>query len=61
MEMQELTSMITNTGVTVVIIAYFIFRDYRFMHQLETTLTSLINTVDMLKEVVKAKYDKSDD
>lgn len=53
--MQEMTGLITNTGVTVAVIAYFIFRDYKFMSQLQTTLTSLINTVDTLKEIVKAK------
>lgn len=59
MEMQELTNVITNTGVTVVVIAYFIFRDYKFMGQLQSTLTSLINTVDTLKEIVKAKHDEA--
>ena len=61
MEMQELTGMLTNTGVTVVIIGYFIFRDFKFMTTLQGTLTSLINTVDTLKEIVKSHYTRIDD
>lgn len=55
MEMKELVSMIQNTGVTVVIIGYFLFRDYKFMGTLKDTLTTLVNTVSTLKEVVQSK------
>ena len=55
MEMKELVNMIQNTGVTVVIIGYFIFRDYKFMETLKDTLTTLVNTVSTLKEVVQSK------
>lgn len=55
MEMKELVNMIQNTGVTVVIIGYFIFRDYKFMGTLKDTLTTLVNTVTTLKEVVQSK------
>lgn len=55
MEMKELVNMIQNTGVTVVIIGYFLYRDYKFMGTLKDTLTTLVNTVSMLKEVVQSK------
>lgn len=55
MEMKELVNMIQNTGVTIVIIGYFIFRDYKFMGTLKDTLTTLVNTVSTLKEVVQSK------
>lgn len=55
MEMKDLVNMIQNTGVTVVIIGYFIFRDYKFMGTLKDTLTTLVNTVSTLKEVVQSK------
>jgi hypothetical protein len=55
MEMKELVNMIQNTGVTVVIIGYFIYRDYKFMGTLKDTLTTLVNTVSTLKDVVQAK------
>ena len=55
MEMKELVNMIQNTGVTIVIICYFIFRDYKFMGTLKDTLTTLVNTVSTLKEVIQTK------
>lgn len=54
-EMQEIVNMIQNTGVTVVILGYFIIRDYKFMGTLKDTLTTLVNTINTLKEVVQAK------
>jgi hypothetical protein len=55
MEMKELVNMIQNTGVTAVIIVYFLYRDYKFMGTLKDTLTTLVNTVSTLKEVVQSK------
>lgn len=55
MELKEIVNMIQNTGVTIVIIGYFIFRDYKFMGTLKDTLTTLVNTVSTLKEVVQSK------
>ena len=55
MEMKELVNMIQNTGVTVVIIGYFIYRDYKFMGTLKDTLTTLVNTVNTLKGIVQLK------
>lgn len=55
MEMKELVNMIQNTGVTVVIIGYFLYRDYKFMGTLKDTLTALVNTVNTLKEIVQSK------
>lgn len=55
MEMNELVNMIQNTGVTVVIIGYFIYRDYKFMGTLKDTLATLVNTVNTLKEVIQPK------
>lgn len=52
MEMNELVSLFTNTGTTIVILAYFIYRDFKFMTQLQTTLSTLVTTVDTLKDVV---------
>lgn len=55
MEMKELVNMIQNTGVTIVILGYFIYRDYKFMGTLKDTLTTLVNTVSTLKEVIQSK------
>lgn len=50
--MEDLVNLLVNSGVTVVIIAYFMFRDYKFMSQLQSTLTTLVDTVNALKDVV---------
>lgn len=52
MEMSEIANVILNSGVAVVVIAFFMYRDIKFMSQLQTTLTTLVDTVDTLKEVV---------
>lgn len=53
MEMNEMVGMFTNTGVTVVVLSYFIIRDWKFMTTLHDTLTTLVNTVSSLKEVIQ--------
>lgn len=55
MEMQEMVNMLLNSGTAIVIIGYFIFRDFKFMSTLQTTLTSLVDTVDALKDLVSKK------
>lgn len=57
--MEDLVNLIVNSGVTVVIIAYFMFRDYKFMNQLQNTLTTLVDTVNALKDVLR--YDEKED
>ncbi len=57
--MEDLVNLIVNSGVTVVIIAYFMFRDYKFMNQLQQTLTTLVDTVNTLKDVLRLE-DKED-
>lgn len=52
MEIDSLTTLIVNNGVAVAVIAYFMFRDYKFMDELQRTLQSLVTTVDVLKSVV---------
>lgn len=52
MEIQEVTNLLVNNGVAVVVIGYFMFRDFKFMGQLQTTLVSLVDTVEVLKDCV---------
>lgn len=52
MELQDLTNILINNGVTVAVLVYFIWRDYKFMDTLKTTLVSLIDTVDSLKDCI---------
>lgn len=57
MEMPEIVNLFTNTGVSIVIIAYFIFRDYKWMGQLNTTLITLVDTVNALKDTIRRDKD----
>ena len=50
--MDEIVNLILNSGVTVVILAYFIYRDNKFMTTLTQTLTTLVDTVDGLKQTI---------
>ena len=50
--MQDLIAVITNNGVAVAVLVYFIYRDNKFMGTLQTTLQTLIDTVDALKDTV---------
>ena len=52
MELQELSNILLNSGVTVAVLVYFIWRDYKFMDTLKTTLVSLINTTDSLRDCI---------
>lgn len=58
--MEDLVNLLVNSGVTVVIIAYFMFRDFKFMSQLQNTLTTLVDTVNTLKELVQTKERRED-
>lgn len=51
----DIVSLIQNTGVTIVILGYFIYRDYKFLSTLQNTLTSLVDTVDALKDIIGSK------
>lgn len=51
--MVDITNLIMNAGSTVVILAYFIYRDIKFMQKLDGTLDVII---ELIKEKEK-KYD----
>ena len=62
MEMNDLVNMILNSSVSIVVIGYFMYRDFKFMGQLQQTLQSLVDTVGVLKDfmahdVTKTKGD----
>ena len=47
--MMQLAGAIADNTVSIVVIAYFMFRDYKFMGELQKTLQSLVDTVGVLK------------
>lgn len=58
MEMPEVVNLFTNTGVSIGIIVYFIFRDLKWMGQLNTTLITLVDTVNALKDLIRRNNDE---
>lgn len=46
MEIQEMVQIIKEIGVSVAVLIYFIYRDWKFMSKLDSTL-------DVIKEYVK--------
>ena len=55
MDISELVNLCINSGVSIVIITYFILRDWKFNNTLVTTLTSLVNAIDTLKQLISEK------
>jgi len=58
--MEDLVNLIVNSSTTVVIIAYFIYRDNKFMVQLQNTLTTLVDTVSTLKDLLRIEEKKEE-
>lgn len=46
MDMQNIVNLIVNSSVSIVVIAYFMFRDYKFMNQLTTSIQQLVDRLD---------------
>ena len=50
--MEEIVNLFVNNGVAVAVVIYFLMRDWKFNDELHKTLTTLIDTVDALKDMV---------
>ena len=48
MDMQGLVNLIVNSSVSIVVIAYFMFRDYKFMQQLSTSIQQFVDKLDII-------------
>lgn len=59
MEMDALINLIVNSSVSIVVIAYFMFRDYKFMQQLTTSIQQLVDKLDVLVTKEGGKADGS--
>lgn len=51
--MQDILDIIINSSVSVGVIVYFLYRDYKFMTSLQTTLTTLENTTDSINKLLE--------
>lgn len=57
--MEEITSLIVNNGVAVGLLAYFVYRDNKFMNTLSSSLTSLQMSIDSLKKLLEGDNNDS--
>lgn len=55
MEVKDWIELVTNNGVAIAMIVYFAIRDWKFNLTLQSTLTSLVNAVETLKELIKER------
>lgn len=58
MEIDALTTLLVNSGVTVTVVAFFMYRDLKFMDELQSTLVTLVDTVTALKEVISRSIEE---
>lgn len=57
--MDDLVNLIMNSSVTIVVLAYFIYRDYKFNDKLNSSLVTLNETVNLVKDLL-LKEEKED-
>lgn len=53
--MNDIVDLIVNNGIAVVVVAYFLFRDYKFNNELIKTLTTIQNTLTAVADDVIRK------
>ena len=46
MEMDNIVNLILNSSVSIVVIVYFMYRDFKFVGQLTTSIQQLIDKID---------------
>lgn len=51
--MEDVTNLIMNSSMTVVIVAYFIYRDYKFTAGLNEKLTQLLDAMSTISNALK--------
>ena len=53
MEMEGIVNLILNSSVSIVVIAYFMFRDYKFIQQLNTNIQKLVDVITLNNEKIE--------
>lgn len=52
MEMEAIANLLLNDSIAIAVVAFFMYRDLRFMTQLQQTLQVLVDAVEGLKQVI---------
>lgn len=55
MTIEQIISVVTNNGVSIGLLLYFVYRDNKFMNTLNTTLTTLKNTTESIKRMIEKR------
>lgn len=58
MEFESVMSAIINNGVAVGLLAYFVYRDNKFMSSLDVTLKTLQTSVDSVRDLLEKQAEK---
>ena len=53
MKMEGIVNLILNSSVSIVVIAYFMFRDYKFIQQLNTNIQKLVDVITLNNEKIE--------
>lgn len=59
MEFDAIVNLILNSSVSIVVIAYFMFRDYKFIQQLNTNIQHMIDVIVLTNDKI-AKIEGGD-
>lgn len=60
MEMQDLVNMMLNSGIAVVVLAYALWKDYKFTNQMNESMTKLSTAIEDIKDVLYFNKHKED-
>lgn len=60
MGINEVVNLIVNNGVAVGLLAYFVYRDNKFMNSLNITLKSLQTSVESVKNMLEKRERKEE-
>lgn len=55
--MNDIVNLIVNNGVAVVVVAYFLFMNYKYFDKLTATLTEITLTLKDIQEDIKRGFD----
>ena len=53
MGMEGIVNLILNSSVSIVVIAYFMFRDYKFIQQLNINIQKLVDVITLNNEKIE--------
>ena len=56
--MNDIINLMVNNGIAVVVVAYFMIRDYKFNNELIKTMTQIQDSLNAITNKIKGMNDK---